>query len=123
MTPSTPTPPTPNLPAIPLTPDLRAAYADLYSKYETAIENTRDPGAKVTLMASQLDVQNILTKDDMYRLQANTALYTALLHQITTTNTNLASLKTQIESITSHISTFGDILAAITKVLTLVPAL
>jgi hypothetical protein len=72
------------------------------------------------LQASQLDVQNTLRKDDLYHFEANTALYTALLQQITTTNTNLATLKTQIEAIDSHIATFGDILAAITKVLTLI---
>jgi hypothetical protein len=131
LTPSTPTPPptpptpTPRTPAptIPLTPDLRAAYEDLYDKYETAIENTRDPGVSEALQASQLDVEDILTKDDLYQFEADTALYAALLQQITTTNTNLATLKTQIEALTSHVSTFGDILAAITKVLTLVPTL
>jgi hypothetical protein len=116
------TPPAiPPAPTIPLTPELRAAYQDLYDKYETAIENTTDVGALEALNASQLDVGNILTKDDEYRLAANTALYDALLQQINSTNVDLKALQTQILAIANGISTFGNILAAIDKVLTLVP--
>ena len=117
------TPPVlPASPLIPLTPALRAAYQDLYTKYETAIEGTNDPGVKGALMASQLDVDNILTKDAMYGLNANTALYDALLTQINGTNADLKTLKAQIQAITSGIVTFGDILGAIDKVLALIPA-
>lgn len=114
-------PTTPAAPTIPLTPELRAAYQDLYNKYETAIESTTDVGALEALNASQLDVENILTKDGEYQLAANTALYDALLQQINSTNLNLKALKTQILSISKGISTFGDILGAIDKILTLVP--
>jgi hypothetical protein len=113
-------PNTPSAPAIPLTPELRAAYEDLYDKYEVAIESTTDVGALEALNASQLDVDNILTKDGEYRLAANTALYDALLQQINSTNVDLQALQTQILAISNGLSTFGDILAAITKVLTLV---
>jgi hypothetical protein len=102
-------------------PEVLAAYNELYNKYETAIENTRDPGAHEALLASQLDVENILDKDRLYRLEANTLLYEALLGQINSTNANLKALRAQILAISSDISTFSDILAAITKVLTLVP--
>jgi hypothetical protein len=114
-------PTTPSAPTIPLTPELRAAYQDLYDKYETAIENTTDVGALEALNASQLDVGNILTKDGEYQLAANTALYHALLEQINSTNVDLKALRTQILAISSGVSTFGDILGAINKVLTLVP--
>jgi hypothetical protein len=117
------TPPLPTSPTIPLTPELRAAYKDLYNKYETALENTINPGVLEALNASQLDVDDILTKDNMYRIQADTALYDALLKQINSTNSDLDALKTQIEAISSGVSTFGDILAAITKVLTIIPAI
>jgi hypothetical protein len=120
-----PTPPDNNLPtppAIPLPTDVRAAYQDLYAKYETAIENSTDPGILETLNASQLDVDNILTKDSMYRLHANTALYDALLTQINSTNADLKTLKAQIAAISSGVSTFGDVLSAIDKVLTFFPA-
>jgi hypothetical protein len=114
-------PTTPPAPAIPLTPELRAAYQDLYNKYETAIENTTDIGALEALNASQLDVDNVLTKDGEYRLAANTALYAALLQQIDSTNVQLKTLQTQICAIANGVSTFADILGAIDKVLTLVP--
>jgi hypothetical protein len=106
---------------IPLTPELRAAYQDLYNKYETAIEATTDVGALEALNASQLDVGNILTKDDEYKLNSNTALYNALLVQINSTNADLKALKAQILAISSGISTFGAILGAINKVLSLIP--
>jgi hypothetical protein len=113
--------PLPASPTIPLTPELRAAYEDLNNKYETAIQSTIDPGVLEALNDSQLNVGNILTKDTMYRLHANTALYDALLTQIDSTNDDLQKLKDQIDAISSGISTFGDIVAAITKVLALVP--
>jgi len=114
-----PVPPDP--PTIPLTPEVRAAYQDLYDKYETAIEATRDPGVHGALLASQTNVDNVLTKDDLYRLEANTALYEALLGQIQDTNAEVKTLQSQISAISSGISTFGDILGAISKVLSLVP--
>jgi hypothetical protein len=106
---------------LPLSPELRAAYEDLYDEYETAIENTIDVGALEALNASQLDVGNILTKDDEYRLAANTALYDALLLQINSTNADLKALRQQMLAIANDISTFSDILAAIDKILSMVP--
>lgn len=113
------TPPAP--PTIPLTPELRSAYQNLLDKYQTAIENTADPGILGALNSSRTNVDNVLTKDAMYRLEANTALYDALLQQINGTNDELEALKAQILAISSGISTFGDILGAINKVLTLIP--
>lgn len=111
----------PTQPTIPLTTELRAAYQDLYDKYETAIENTTDPVVLQALNDSQTSVDSILTKDAMYRLHANTALFEALLSQINTTNDDLRKLETQIAAVASHIATAGEILTAINKVLTLIP--
>jgi hypothetical protein len=108
-------------PSIPLTPAVRAAYENLYAQYEDTIENTTDPGVLAALNASQADVDDILTKDDMYRLHANTALFQALLEQIKSTNDDLQKLKDQIAAIASDISTAGQIIDAINKVLSLVP--
>jgi hypothetical protein len=118
---TSPTPPP--APTLPLTPEVRAAYQDLYDKFETAIENTADVGALQALNAAQLDVGNILTKDGEFRLAADTALFNALLDQINSTNGDLKALQAQIVAISSGISTFADILAAINKVLTLVPGI
>lgn len=116
------TPPTtPSAPTIPLTPELRAAYQNLLDKYQTAIENTADPGVLEALNSSRTNVDNVLTKDTMYRIEANTVLYGALLQQINGTNDELKALQAQILAISSGVSTFGDILGAIDKVLTLIP--
>jgi hypothetical protein len=106
---------------LPLTPELRAAYENLYNQYEVAIENTIDPGVLEALSASQKTVEDTLSLDNMYRLKAITALYNALLQQIDSTNEKLKALQTQILAISSGISTFGDILGAISKVLSLLP--
>lgn len=106
---------------LPLSPAVRAAYQDLYDKYEAAIEATADVGALEALNASQLDVDNILTKDAEYRLAANTALYGALLKQIQSTNGDLKALQKQIQAIAKGVSTFGEILGAIQKVLSMMP--
>jgi hypothetical protein len=118
-----PTPPTgtANSLTLPLTAEQRAAYQNLYDKYETAIENTTDVGVLEALNASQLDVENVLTKDAMYQLEANTALYDALLSQINSTNKGLKTLQAQIHAIAAGASMFGSILAAISKVLALIP--
>jgi hypothetical protein len=71
--------------------------------------------------ASQLDVDNILTKDALYQLEANTALYDALLVQINSTNDDLKKLKAQMLAIANGVAIFGDVLGAIEKVLTMVP--
>jgi len=116
------TPPTtPPAPTIPLTPELRSAYQDLLAHYQTAIENSTDPGVLEALNSSRTNVDDVLTQDAMYRLVANTALYDALLQQINSTDDELKALQAQILAISSGISTFGDILGAINKVLTLIP--
>lgn len=107
--------------SLPLTAEQRAAYQDLYTKYEAAIESTADVGLLTSLNASQSDVEAVLDKDAEYGLAANTALYQALLLQINTTNSNLKKLKIQIQAIASGISTFSEILAAIDKLLPLIP--
>lgn len=106
---------------LPLTQEQRAAYQDLYNKYETAIENTNDPDLEAALLASQSGVESILNNDAMYQLNANTAFFDPLLKQINSTNGDLKTLKAQILAISSGISTFSDILAAITRVLTVMP--
>jgi hypothetical protein len=106
-------------PAIPLADDVRAAYQDLYDKYEASIEATTDPGVLAALNASQAAVDDILTKDAMYRIHADTGLFQALLAQIKSTNDDLKKLKDQIAAVASHVAMAGEIIAAIDKVITL----
>jgi hypothetical protein len=115
-------PPPPPVPLIPLAPELRTAYQNLLATYETAIENTADPGVLEALNSSRTNVDDVLTKDSIYKIEATTALYEALLQQITDTNDELTALQAQICAISSHISTFGAVLSAIGKVMALIPA-
>ena len=119
--PSTPHTALPASPIIPLTPALRAAYQDLYDEYEDAIEATNDPALERSLLASQSNIETLLNDDAGYGISANTVLYNSLLEQINSTNNDLKVLQAQILSISSRISTFSDILAAITKVLSMMP--
>lgn len=118
------TPPPGSIPApptIPLTPEVRAAYQDLSDKIEAAIESTEDTATLEALNPWQAEVDDILTKDNICRFAANTESFSALLNQINSTNSGLKTLQGQIASISSHFAMAGDILAAIDKVLTLVP--
>ena len=99
----------PAAPTIPLTDETRAAYEDLNTKIEDAIEATADAA--------------ILTKDTQYRLHTNTTQFAALLKQINQTNDGLKTLQDQIAAIASHIAAAGAVIGAIGKVLTLVPGI
>ena len=118
---TSPSSPTPSSPTIPLTAEARAAYDNLYAKLENAIQNTADVGILEALNSSKQDVDQVLTNDNMYRLHANTAMLDALVKQINNTNDGLKTLKDQIAAVASHIDETGDIVAAISKVLTLIP--
>jgi hypothetical protein len=107
----------PASPTLPLTPDVRAAYQALYDTIETAIEGTADVTALQALTTWQAEVDDVMDKDDIYRLNQNTDAFNALLTQINYTNTGLKTLQTQINATASHFATAGNILGAISKVL------
>jgi hypothetical protein len=109
-------------PTIPLSPPVRAAYEDLRNQLQAAIESTADVATLEALNAAYPQVDDVLTKDDEYRLNANTTAFNALLGQIKDTNDQLKTLQSQIQSIASHFKTAGAILAAINKIFTLVSA-
>ena len=113
-------PPVPSTPpTIPLTEAAHAAYQNLYDQYEMAIEASNDASVVQPLLSSQANIEDVLTKDAMYKLHADTALFEALTIQINGTNAELLVLKNQIAAIASKIATAGTILAAIDKVLSL----
>ena len=120
---STPDPPfaVPARPTIPLTDEVRVAYQDLFNKMQDAIQQTTDAAILEALNTWQGEVDDVLTKDNMYRIKASSALFDALLEQINDTNEGLEKLKQQIESITTRFQKVGQVLAAINKVLSLVP--
>ncbi len=120
---------TPKIPAmpgpltIPLSSDIRQAYEDLAASIETAIETTRDTAVLDALNPMQGQVDDVLTKDDLYKLEANTKLFNALQQQIRDTNLGLQKLQHQLSSIAAGFSEAGQVLAAINKVLTLIPGI
>ena len=118
------TPPVSNLPtapSIPLTPEVRAAYQDLYNKIQAQLDSTMDLAVIQALNPQLAAVDLVLTKDDLYKLNANTAALNALQKQISNTNQSLDKLHAEITSIASHFQRAADILAAIEKVRSLVP--
>jgi hypothetical protein len=106
----------PAAPTIPLSQELRDAYTDLYNKLETEYQGTADPTVLGAIGPQRDNVGNILTKDDMYGFNQDTALFTALQKQICSTTDGLKTLQTQINATASHFKTAGDILGAVTKV-------
>ena len=110
-------------PSIPLSTEARQAYEDLFDSLEDAIENTTDVALLQALNPMQTEVGNVLTKDNMYRLHRNTALLEALQKQIDDTNEGLKTLQKQISSIAAGFDVAGQVLAAINKVLSLVPGI
>ena len=120
------TPESPALPgpvAIPLSTELRQAYQDLYASIEAAIEGTRDAAVLQALNARQGDVDDVLTQDDMYKLNVNTGLFNALQQQIKDTNEGLQMLEKQMASIAAGFNDAGQVMAAINKVLSLIPGI
>ena len=108
---------------LPLSQEIRTAYLELSDKYQLAIMSTADVGVLQALVASKLDVDNILTKDNLYRINKATEQFDQLLKQIQCTNADLVRLKAEIAAVAGNIDTAADILAAISKVLTLVPGI
>lgn len=109
--------------AIPLRPEVRAAYQDLYDKIQAAIDSTMDAAALEALNPRLYQVDQVLTRDDLYRESNDTEILSALKAQIDSVNLGLASLRAEIASIASHFAMAGTVLAAIDKVLSLVPGL
>jgi hypothetical protein len=110
-------------PIVPLSDAARAAYQDLYHKIQTAIEETADAIALTTLNDSRSSIDDVLTKDNIYRLQLNTIKFSEVYDQVKQANGQLSTLKTRITAVSSHIRTAAEIVAAIDKVLTIVPIL
>lgn len=108
-------------PAIPLTPEVRQAYQDLYNKMQDAIQGTTNVAMLEALNTWQGEVDDVLTKDNMYRLRASSALFDALQKQIDDTNDGLEKLRDQIESISAGFQEGAKVLDAINQVLSLIP--
>jgi hypothetical protein len=108
-------------PPIPLSPELRADYQNVYDKIQAGIDSTMDEATIEALNTWLPEVDQVLTKDDEYKLSADTAVFEALKTQINYTNQGLKTLRDQISAIASDFAMAGDVIAAIDKVLAFVP--
>lgn len=106
-------------PSIPLSPEIRAAYQDLYNKIQAAIESTIDANLIETLNSQMCEIDQVLTKDDEYKLSGDTAVFAALKTQIESTNQGLNTLRTEVVLVASHFASARAVLRAIDKVLAL----
>ncbi|MGA7343068.1 MAG: hypothetical protein WBE72_05030 [Terracidiphilus sp.] len=106
----------PASPTIPLSADLTTAYQNLYDTLEAQYQATADATVREALEPAKDNVDDILTKNTMYQLNQDTALFQALAGQISDTNNDLTTLQGQIAATASHFAMAGDILGAINKV-------
>lgn len=108
-------------PTFPLADKTRAAYQELYYKLEAEYQSNPDATAREAVGPARDNVENLLTKDNMLRFAADTALFGATLQQFKDANDGLKTLQEQIGATASHFSTAGSILASIEKVFSLIP--
>ena len=113
----------PENPEIPLKPEVRQAYEDLYSQYESAIENTTDTTLLEKLNASQLAVAAVINADNEAIRDGNTNTFNQVLTNIGIANKGLADLKAQIESVAKDVGMYAGIVSGITAVLGMVPGI
>lgn len=118
---STPQSNPPVSPSFPLADNIRAAYQDLYDMLEAEFQSNPDATAREAIRPARDNVENLLTKDNMCKWDADTALFSATLQQFKDANDGLKTLQEQIGETASHFSTAGSILAAVTKVFSLIP--
>ena len=109
--------------SIPLSPEVRAAYRDLYDKIQAAIDSTMDATVLEALNPQLNEVDQVLTKDDEYKLTQDTAVFAALKTQINSVSQGLKTLRAEIAATAAHFAAAAAIIGAIDKVLTLVPGL
>ena len=105
-------------PSIPLSPDMRAAYEDLYDKIQAAQQANRYNLAAVQLLNQwEPQVDEVLDQDDECTLSKDTNVFATLQKQIKSVNEGLTTLRGQVKAIASHFAMAADVIAAIDKVL------
>jgi hypothetical protein len=106
---------------LPLSAAVRKGYEDLYASVEAAIEGIDDGALLETLNDVHDGIGAVISADNRYRLEQNTALFEALLKQATDVNCALKKLQDQIAGIATGMERLGDVAAGIEKVMGMVP--
>lgn len=101
--------------------DLAHAYQQLYDQLGTAYWHATDIDSKDLIHGTQTAIGDILTALDEDQLAGNSAQFTALLPKVKAVNDALKQIQESIKKITKDIDTASNVLAAVSKLLTLVP--
>lgn len=101
--------------------DLADAYQHLYDQLGKAYWHATDIDSKDLIHGTQMAIGDLLTALDEDELAGNTAQFTALLPKVKAVNDALKRVQESINQITKDIDTASMVLAAVNKLLTLVP--
>lgn len=117
---ATTSPPDASTPAPLADPDIIAAYRTLYDTLGRAYWEASDINSKDIIQGARDAIYDILTDLNIAQLQANTALFLALIPRVRQVNVALGKIEDEITSITKNINTASSVIASITKMLTMV---
>ncbi len=104
-------------------PDPGATYQAAYDALGRAYWDASDIQSKDLIYGAQQAIGDILTAIDEQQLATNTTLFIQLTPKIKAINAALTEIQKQITTITKNIDTAAIVISAVTKVLSLYPAL
>lgn len=104
-------------------PDTRAAYKAAFDALGEAYWDATDINSKDLVYGAQQAIGDILTAFDEQQLATNTALFVELTPKIKAINAALTQVQASIDKITKNINTSAMVISAVSKVLSLFPAL
>jgi hypothetical protein len=102
-------------------PDPAAAYQEVYDALSDAYWDATDIDSKDRIHGSMEAIADIITAYDEQDLANNTAVFLQLKPKIQAVNQALQGIKDDITKITKNINTATTVVAAISKVLSVVP--
>jgi hypothetical protein len=104
-------------------PDPGATYQAAYDALGRAYWDASDVQSKDLVYGAQQAIGDILTAINDQQLATNTELFIQLTPKIKAINEALTQIQKQIATITKNIDTASTVISAVTKVLSLYPAL
>lgn len=106
---------------LPQQPDLGDAYEDVYNVLKKMYWEASTLEAKDEVHGVLEEVGDIIDQIDQQGLEDNTAIFIGLQPKIAVANAALQKIQARIDQITKNIGTAATALAAIGKVLSLIP--